>query len=161
MKRLSLFIAFVVVCVFSGCPPPPAELTLCDKDEADFEAGCLGNYEATMTYYESAPAFDFDLAGTVPVADANYTLIYFPDPWPGIGLICLGSADAVGNDIDLSGTVDLGFDLPIPADENAGAKIWLVLTDDLDCEVPTQMVGWNPASYLFENNLITYEFVAP
>jgi hypothetical protein len=161
MKRLNLFVGFFVIFMLCGCPLPPAELTLCDKDEADFEAGCVGNFEATMTYYESAPAFDFEVTGTVPVADENYTLIYYPDPWPGSGLICLASAGAVGNDIDLSGTVVLGHDLPIPGDENAGAKIWLVPDADLNCEDPTEMVGWNPANYLFENDMITYTFVAP
>jgi hypothetical protein len=161
MKWLNLSIGVVVVCLFLGCPLPPSELTLCDKDEADFEGGCLGNYEATLTYYESGPTFDFSVTGTVPLADTNYTLIYYPDPWPGSGLICLGAADSVGNDIGLSGSTILGHDLPLPGDENTGAKIWLVPTADLACEDPTQMTAWNPSSYLFENDLITYTFVAP
>lgn len=51
-----------------------------------------------------------------------------------------------------------------------GAKIWLVLAADVDCvgsgEVdqtglqadPTQMLAWNPAAYLFEGNLIAYQY---
>ena len=35
-----------------------------------------------------------------------------------------------------------------------GAKIWLVLNDDI---VGGSMSGWNPTEYLFEYDLITYD----
>lgn len=36
-----------------------------------------------------------------------------------------------------------------------GAKIWLVLEDDVDCDNQTR-TDWNPTEYLFENNGILY-----
>ena len=41
-------------------------------------------------------------------------------------------------------------------DANDGAKIWLVLSEDVDCDAQ-QMIGWNPAEYLFEYALITFD----
>ncbi|GAI83933.1 unnamed protein product, partial [marine sediment metagenome] len=35
------------------------------------------------------------------------------------------------------------------------AKIWLVLTDDVDCE-GNEMFGWNPTEYLFEGDVINF-----
>jgi len=46
-----------------------------------------------------------------------------------------------------------------------GAKIWLVLSSDVDCvgdkdkQIKSKMVGWNPTEYLFEYNLINFQFV--
>jgi hypothetical protein len=64
---------------------------------------------------------------------------------------------------------------PVAPSGAVGAKIWLVLSDDVECEATdtgevdeneepvyaAHMVGWNPASYLFEGNLIVYQHVAP
>jgi len=110
----------------------------------------------------------------------DYTLIYYPDPWPGTGLICLGSGivNEEGN-IHIAGSLDTGVDLPIPGDLNAdtgtttledgstGAKIFLVPTSDVDC-FNQEMVGWTgPWSgnivgeniYLFEDELIYFDDV--
>jgi len=38
----------------------------------------------------------------------------------------------------------------------AGAKIWVVLSSDVNCTTDT-MSGWNPIEYLFEHNLITFD----
>jgi len=55
-------------------------------------------------------------------ADVEYTLIYYPDSWPGNGLICLGRATANnGGNVHIDGLVDTGdltdakiaFGLPI------------------------------------------------
>ena len=88
--------------------------------------------------------------------DMEYTLIYYPDPWPGDGLICFGSgiADFEG-DVHIKGHLETG-DLPGAFDENPGAKIWLALTADVDC-IGQNMVGWNPGEYLFEYELITFD----
>lgn len=103
-----------------------------------------------MTYKLSGSTFDFvfnghDLKGEV---DTGYTLIYYPDPWPGSGLICLGT-----------GTVDEFGDVHIMGSINTGdledAKIWLVLSADVDCDT-CEMSGWNPTEYLFEFELITF-----
>jgi len=88
--------------------------------------------------------------------DAEYTLIYYPDPWPGTGLICLGSgmADEEGN-VHIANSLNTGS-LPTEADENEGAKIWLVPSSCVDCEARVWVGGWNPTEYLFEYDLITF-----
>jgi gamma-glutamylcyclotransferase (GGCT)/AIG2-like uncharacterized protein YtfP len=81
----------------------------------------------------------------------SYSLIYYPDPWPGEGMLVLGEGivNEDGN-IHIMGNFDFNS-IPIVSDENDGAKIWLVLSEDIG---ETSMVGWNPERYLFENNLI-------
>lgn len=39
----------------------------------------------------------------------------------------------------------------------AGAKIWPVLSDGVQCSNGTTMVNWDPAEYLFEYNPIVHE----
>jgi len=116
----------------------------------------------------------------------SFTLIYYPDLWEGNGLICLGSGvverEAVmvllvpedpeselvfdhwcyNVHIKNKGELDIG-DLPTLTDENYpdGAKIWLVLSADVDCGnedvMDNHMIGWNPGAYLFEEALIVYD----
>ena len=131
-----------------------AHLYLFEKD-ADWnivEEGAWGK----MKYNLAGPEFDFVFNGHGLEPNTEYTLIYYPDPWPGNNLTCLGSGTVCeeGN-VHIKGSVDTG-DLPIVGDENAGAKIWLVLSDDVDCDAQT-MVGWDPTEYLFEYDLITFE----
>ena len=41
---------------------------------------------------------------------------------------------------------------------NDGAKIWLVPSNDVDCESdPSLIFGWRPAEILFEYDLITFD----
>jgi len=126
--------------------------------------------------------FDFSFRGRNLLPDTNYTLIYFPDPWPGNDLICLGNGQTnpAGNkqgknrrhenkppgNIEIHGSMDIGTSLPADYDANfnpitpsgaVGAKIWLVLSSDVQCTSPTRMVQWTPTDYLFEYNLIVYE----
>jgi len=131
-----------------------------------------------MKYNISGPEFDFVFNGHGLVPGDDYTLIYYPDPWPGTGLICLGSGivNEEGN-IHIAGSFDTGVDLPISGDLNAdtgtttledgstGAKIFLVPTSDVDC-FGQEMVGWTgPHSgnidgeniYLFEDELIYFD----
>ncbi|MGD8627675.1 MAG: hypothetical protein PVH52_01205 [bacterium] len=118
------------------------------------EGGAWGK----MRYSHEAAEFNFNFNGHGLEAGMDYTLIYYPDPWPGSGLICLGegTADIDGN-VHIKNAVDTG-DLPTMDDENYpdGAKIWLVLTSDVDC-IMQEMVGWNPVEYLFEYDLITFD----
>ncbi|MBA7525029.1 hypothetical protein ES705_17176 [subsurface metagenome] len=135
-----------------------AHLYLYEKDIDGWdivEDGAWGK----MKYNMSGPEFDFvfnghNLKGEV---DTEYTLIYYPDPWPGYGLICLGSGTVnEEGDIHIAESLDTG-DLPADFDENEDeAKIWLVLSDDVDCG-NAEMIGWNPTEYLFENDLITFD----
>ncbi len=137
-----------------------------------------------MSYNLWGPTFDFVFQGRRLVPKEDYTLIYYPDPWPGKNLICLGSgiANNAGN-LVMTGRKNIGTSLPATDDANwtpcgddvlpvdchsgaVGAKIWLVLTSDVDCvakdeNTPPQMTGWDPTEYLFEYNLINFQMKSP
>ena len=109
-----------------------------------------------MKYNMSGDEFDFVFNGHGLEPGYEYTLIYYPDPWPGEGLICLGEGTVnEEGDIHIAESVEIDTDLPIDTDANDGAKIWLVLSADVDCDV--KMVGWNPTEYLFEYDMITFD----
>ena len=111
-----------------------------------------------MKYNLSCEEFNFVFNGHGLEPGQSYSLIYYPDPWPGSGLISLGTAvaDEEGN-VHIKSSVMTG-DLPAEYDENDGAKIWLTLSDDIDDESETtSMTGWNPTEYLFEHDLIKYD----
>ena len=109
-----------------------------------------------MTYRPSGKTLRFVFTGHGLERGVDYTLIYYPDPWPGAGLVCLGSAMAnQGGQVHISDRVDSG-DIPMDGDaKEEGGKIWLVLSDDVECG--TGMVGWNPTEYLFEYDVITFD----
>jgi len=119
------------------------------------ESGAWGK----MKYNLSGEEFEFVFNGHGLVPDEDYTLIYYPDPWPVTGLICLGegTANAEG-DVHIAESKDTG-DLPIGTDENylVGAKIWLVPSSCVDCEAGTWVGGWDHTKYLFEGELITFD----
>lgn len=128
-----------------------------EKDPETWEVvdgGARGKMKYNLTGYE----FDFVFNGHALEPDYDYTLIYYPDPWPGDGLICLGegTADYDGN-VHIKNVINTGS-MPSMADENYpdGAKIWLVLSNDIDCAAQS-MFGWNPMEYLFEYDLMTFE----
>ena len=128
-------------------------LYLYEKDPADWsiiEGGAWGK----MKYNLSGSTFDFVFNGHDLAIGQEYTLIYYPDPWPGTGLKILGTgtADGLGN-VHIKGNIETG-NLPMEGDANTeGAKIWLVLSKDLG---EGAMVGWTPTAYLFEYELITF-----
>ena len=112
----------------------------------------------TMQYNLSGEEFEFVFNGHGLEAGEDYTLIYYSDPWPGNDLICLGEGTAnKGGNVNIVNSLFTGA-LPIEGDTNDGAKIWLVLSDDVDCDNQL-MVGWNPTEYLFEEELITFDAV--
>jgi hypothetical protein len=129
-----------------------------------------GGANGKLEYNLWGKYFKFDFDGSGLTTGTSYTLIYVPDPWPWQGLICLGSAIAKGKkgSVDIQGKVALGYDLPNPAvDANAvthspggltGAKIWLVLSSDVNCVGGT--LSWNPdpTKWLFEVNTLIYTF---
>ena len=133
------------------------------------EGGAWGK----MKYNLSGPTFDFVFNGHGLPIGLDYTLIYYPDPdpdgpWVVEGLICLGSGivvedeyvEGVGN-VHIKGSVEMDGDLPIDTDYNYpdGAKIFLVPTDDVDCDLNT-MDGWHGLLNLYEGALITFEYIA-
>ena len=124
-----------------------------DPDWIIVEDGAWGK----MKYNLSGEMFEFVFNGHGLEAGSDYTLIYYPDPWPGNGLICLGNGAANGGgEVHIAGSYDTG-DLPAEGDTVPldGAKIWLVLTTDVDCD--NLMIGWNPAEYLFEDEVIEFD----
>jgi len=148
---------------------PDGMLTLHEKtgepdwDIVDADAGASG----VLYFSTSADKFYFVFQGEGLEATTGYSLIYYADPWPGNNpgaWIAAGTSDGSGN-IVLSGSTDLGIDLPDLADANYldGAKIWLVLSSDYNSNTASTgpMTGWNPTEYLFEHNLITYTDTGP
>lgn len=142
-----------------------AHLYLAEKNPANFQV-VPGGAWGKLIYTTSGPTFTFVFNGHKLDAGIAYTLIYYPDPWPGLGAKCLGSgvANPTG-DIHIMGSRDTGS-LPISGDLNAnpattteppntGAKIWLVLTSDINC-TGAGMTSWHPTEYLFEMQLINY-----
>ncbi len=129
---------------------------LYEKDPATWEVVEDGAW-GKLHYARSGPLFKFTFNAHGMVPEADYTLIYYPDPWPGQGLICLGSgtADEFGN-VHINNSLETG-DLPAVYDDNfgVGAKVWLVLSSDVSCDTQ-RMELWNPAEYLFENELILF-----
>jgi hypothetical protein len=121
-------------------------LYLFEKDPATWEIVPDGAW-GKMSF--QADSFVFNGHGLE--AGFIYSLVYYPDPWPGTGLMVLGTgtADEFG-DVHIAGDFDFTA-IPIAGDENAGAKIWLVLSSDVG---DGQMAGWNPTEYLFEYQLI-------
>jgi hypothetical protein len=159
----------------NGCPVPESGLWAIFLDNRRW---------GQMKYNLLGDKFRFSFQGKRLVPETDYTLIYYPDEWPGSGLICLGSSmtNHTGN-VQIHGSAEIPSGLPAPYDKNyspiapsgaVGAKIWLVPTADVKCDSsgdidpttglpadPAQMVGWNPANYLFEGNLIVYQYSAP
>ena len=133
-----------------------AHLYLYEKDPVTWEIVDDGTW-GKMKYNLSGETFDFVFNGHGLEPGYEYTLIYYPDPWPGAGLICLGSGTVNGEgNIHIAESENTGK-LPAEEDENylEGAKIWLVLSNDIDCGVSFKDV-WNPTEYLFEGELITF-----
>jgi hypothetical protein len=143
-----------------------AHLYLAEKD-ATWQV-VPGGAWGKLQYRHSGPTFDFVFNGHRLDPGVAYTLMYYPDPWPGIGAMCLGAGTVDSNgDIHIKGSPDIGS-LPIATDRNSdpakttypgpppktGAKIWLVRTSDIACG--SSMIAWHPVDYLFEMDLITY-----
>jgi hypothetical protein len=152
-----MFVTAMIVSPAVASLAPKESLFLLEKDPDTWDINYDGAY-GYMDYRPEYKTFAFWFCGMELEPFTDYTLIYYPDPWPGTGLICLGSGttDAYGR-IHISETPNTG-DLPKEDDDNYpnGAKIWLVLSSDVDC-TNQEMIGWNPTEYLFEDNLITYD----
>ena len=113
-----------------------------------------------MTYRPSGRTFRYAFSAHGLSPGQNYSLIYYPDPWPGTGLVCLSAAltpDTAGEIAHHQECVETDGSLPKSFDDNypGGAKIWLVPDADVDCGAGT-MVAWNPDLILYETEQITY-----
>ena len=175
------FMLFATMLVSAKGPPigPPAKghtkgamglaehLYLYEKNPVEehawpiVEDGAWGKMTA-LRFYKMFFVFN----GHQLVEGTGYTLISYkePDPagsWPATGCVILGTgtADTDGN-VHIMGLMpDLVIndytDGTPTSDEykgQIGAKIWLVLTSDME---GPDISGWNPAAYLFEGKLLT------
>lgn len=135
--------------------PNPIVLFLENKDAA--WTPIVDSTFGYIVFDSSASTFKYTLYAYGLQPSTSYSLIYYADPWPNDNGVLIGthSTGTGGNINGQSGNVDLGMDLPVPADDNfsSGAKIWLILTSDGSAP----MTSWNPSSYLFETNLIKYD----
>lgn len=132
------------------------QLYLVEKDPSDWsivEDGAWGQ----MTYQIGKAKLWSFFNGHGLEPGWNYTLIYYPDyegnPWPRVNIVCLGSGIAnAGGQVHIQSSTDWDFRDELE-DNYPCAKIWLVVSDDINCDSST-MYGWRPTEYLFEFNLI-------
>lgn len=171
MKRfLAVAITVAIAASFMASPAFAAKDT-----PANDRSGGVGNSNNAFLYlYEKDPAtwniswgdemawgkmkfnlegqtFDFLFNGHGLQASTNYSLIYYPMPqetWPHPVIVLATGMSNDEGDIHLDGSVELEQDL-------SGDKIWLVLNLDI---VGGALSGWNPSEYLFEHNLISYDY---
>jgi hypothetical protein len=172
MKAQKLLIymisVLIIVSIISGTipgkkPEKPQKikkverLLLIEKDPLTWEPVKPGSW-GRLKYNPSGTELNYIFIGHNLQPQTDYSLIYYPDPWPGYNLRILGegTSDSFG-DFHLKETVNIG-DLPRSYDNNypIGAKIWLVLSNDIDKQMNC-MVGWHPSEYLFEYQLITFD----
>ena len=169
MERIKQIIVmlmiFILLSNFSGIAA--AEKPLDSKNQSTFNQIFLYEKDPTtweivrpgawgkLKYSTIGPEFEYSLFARGLDPMQTYALIYYPDPWPGLGLLIIatGQPDESGV-LRLEGSAIVG-DIPSEFDENfpTGGKIWLVLFSDIG---RMEMFQWNPTEYLFENELITY-----
>ena len=143
-----------------------------DNNWVPVDDGAIGFFsykgEGNNTFY-----FSFYAKGLE--RNTEYSLIYYPDPWPGEGLIVLGKATSSWFGTLTIGTpknkaeAEIGSCLPDCAiDANCvidkhwevGAKVWLVPSEDVTeatLDEPGHMSGWNPDEILFETGYVFYK----
>jgi len=122
-----------------------------------------GKY-AELTYNPSGPTFDWSLNVVGMSANAQYRLVYIPDPWPQgippsynikteIKTFTTNSSGAYNG----SGSTELNLDLPDSRDSNYGinyAKVWIVPASIHDTY---KMTGWNQPATLFDTESVNYD----
>jgi predicted ribosomally synthesized peptide with SipW-like signal peptide len=143
------------------------------------------NIQGTLTYNTAGDTFNYSFIASGLQHDTNYSLVYYADQqtrftnWGGANpgaLIATFTTDVAGAIPATPGNINLGMDLPTANDWNmvafpdyclnhngfdsyntcVGAKIWLVPTSDYNSTTKL-LTTWNPANYLFETDLITYD----
>jgi hypothetical protein len=165
MRVYALLAVILSVALLLGCQPAEWKTVhLCQKADAcagpppsgDWACDIAGK-DALFGYDPSGPTFIFQAVGSVPNPLTEYVVVYYPDPWPGEGLICLSDPVTSGEDgsITVEGNIAIYTDLPISTDANLtdGAKIWLVPKDMVDC-ANHKMANWNDCpGILFEQDI--------
>lgn len=152
LKLLFILILLAGLVMVSPVAAKPVEkganhLYLYEKNPSDWTIVDNGAW-GKMMYKDDM--YVFNGHGLAP--DEEYALINYVDPWGGNDNPVLGTCYANrGGNVHIAGEmgkldVANGFD---------GSKIWLVPTGDLTINggIAT-FTAWNPATYLFEANLI-------
>jgi len=157
---ISILLVLVMLIIPAAAFAYDSELVLENKDGAWNEI-TGDNTAGLLSYNSAAPAFDYEFSATGLEVETSYDLIYYADPWESVSGFSIDTfvTDIAGDIAATTGDMDTG-DLPVEADDNypTGAKIWLVPSSDYE---DGAMAAWNPSSYLFEHNLITYTKVTP
>jgi predicted ribosomally synthesized peptide with SipW-like signal peptide len=132
--------------------PEPLYQTLFqeNKEEANYSSD---NKLGLLKYEYQAPTFNYDYFAT-GLDNKTYQLIYYPDPWDfDKEIVLIGDPmQAINGQVSVTNQhADLGFDIPIPSDNNygIGAKIWLVQSESLSSNI-LSWTGYND-EFLFEN----------
>lgn len=116
-----------------------------------------GGATVTLTYVVEGEMFDYSFAGTV-VADGDYQLIYYPDPWASPKTVVVIGAPVTSASLAVAGAgnVELSTDLPASYDNNygVGAKVWLVPTSSLS---GNQLLWTNLGQFLFDLTMVNYD----
>ena len=136
----------------------------------------VDNRQANLTFDVVNTAFNYGLTATGLSGNTEYAIIYYADKpnryvnWGGDNpgkLIDTFTTNASGDYIG-SNSVELNMNLPTEPDKNIneydycvldgyihcyGAKIWIVPLSDYNEPV---LATWNPTTYLFETDMITY-----
>lgn len=133
---------------------PLATIHLAAKDNSwnPIPGGAAG----TLVYCPTDELFNYTFDGT-NLNQTEYCLIYYPDPWPGNGLIILGIGTPGSNgSLHLEGSLDTG-DMPAAFDQNygTGAKIWLVPSNYVN-QTLAKLTGWNQSQFIFEIEWLNY-----
>jgi hypothetical protein len=153
-------------------------LNLCAKDSTTPTWQCIPGATGTLTFGTEGQKFTGTLT-TSGLQDKDYALIYYKDQadrfnsWNGAdGVVIKTFHDnqinlAIDNDI---GSLPKAGDWNIAPDKDycaghngfdyyahcTGAKIWIVPTSDLTSGSVLPLTVWNPTTYLFETDLVTY-----
>jgi len=111
--------------------------------------------QGVLTYGVRDSKFNFSFSGKAPLANTDYTLIFYPEPWStpsGSGwpgpVIILGTAHSDGSgNVGISSTsVELNQNIQ-------NMKVWLVKSADLS---GNSFIAWNGNDYLFELGMMDY-----
>jgi len=156
---ISTLLALVLLLTLAGTAfAYDSELVLNNKDAGWNEIKGDG-IRGVLQYNSEGEVFDYSFRAKGMAANTNYDLIYYADPWPGANSILINSYTTGGDSkiVETPGSLDTGS-LPVEADANDGAKIWLVDSADYN---GGSWTAWNPSNYLFERNLITYTKTTP
>ncbi len=138
-------------------------LELSGKSACYAEGDCLLDDEPKATVYYTIVGSEFIYRVESEDIDVNdYTLVYYPDiegydsaDYTGYVI----PADEIVESLPMNNDLNKVDDEYCTNDKNPegvncyGAKLWLVLTNDIN---GNYIVGWSGDSYLFETDLITY-----